>query len=129
MPYLDGREPVQPITSFGKPRLTTSDFMFKKWAPKAPLPKDKLKFGLTHPDKVCSQVREKPSRDGFAIKMSNIWKQKDAVPLKTGISSWGKSSPNDGRWPGNGTQFHTQSPQIQTRNGSTMGQLKKDGRL
>lgn len=129
MPYLDGRAPLEPIVTFGKPKLTTSTDMFNKWKPHAPLAKDRLKFGLTHPDKKISQVREKPER-GFTLKMSNLWKQKDVIPLKIGITTSGKPSQSGPQFPNyKGGIFHTQSPQIQTRNGSTIKQYKKDGKI
>lgn len=122
MPYLDGRESIKPITSFGKPTEGNSDVKFKKWIPTMPLPKDKLKFGLTHPDQKISQVREKTS-PGFGIKVNNVTKNSDYIPCKNPITTFGKFYQNVQGL------FKSQSLQIQNRFGSTWKQQKNDKKL
>ena len=131
MPYLG--KPFNPITSWGFP--TEGNFDVKnnsnQWKKHSTLqPPDKLKFGLTHPDFVISQVREKPVQ-GFGIKMSNITKNANKIPSKNGIYSWGKPSGPDSHFPNypQTSQFHTQSPQILNRTGSTIQQQKIDGKV
>ena len=127
MPYLDGRG-FDPITTFGKPDGKTSDQKFEKWIQHAPFAKDKLKFGLTHPDKIISQVREKKTQ-GFGIKMSNLYNSKNGIPSAKPITTFGKPSgqnPGFSNYPQ--SQFKVQSSQIQNRRGSTIQQQKTDGK-
>ena len=139
MPYL-GR-PFQPITTYGKVSEGNADFKFKKgavapsgwtvnsWVQSAPHAKSKLRFGLTHPDKIVSQVREK-SKPGFTYKMSNLTKMCNiACPELPGITTYGKPGPSGPQFPNYPGQFHSQSSQIQTRSGSLWSQQKKDGKL
>jgi hypothetical protein len=128
MPYLDNRGPIKAITSFGKPTEGNSDVKFQEWTQKAPFAKPKLQFGQTHKDLISSQVREKT---GISLnsKMSNSVKQKNAVPLKQGITTFGRFSTNDGSFPNSGGTFKVQSSQIQNRRGSTIEQQKKDGKI
>jgi hypothetical protein len=130
MPYLNGKS-FNKITSFGK--VLEGNFDIKnngnQWKKHSTLqPPDKLKFGLTHPDKIISQVREKTSRD-FTPKMSNLTKNLNKIPSKNGIFTFGKDSKSGNQFPNNGSQFHTQSPQIQNKHGSLWSQYKKDDKL
>jgi len=45
---MDGRAPITPIQSYGKPRLDTSDFLFDKWVQHGPHSPDRLKMGVTY---------------------------------------------------------------------------------
>ena len=131
MPYL-GKNQFNSITSFGK--VTEGNFDAKnnsnQWKKHSTLqPPDKLKFGLTHPDKKISQVQEKKIQHN-TLKTSNLVKNLDKNPTKSGIYSFGKpSGPRSefSNYPQG--QFHTQSPQIQNRNGSLWKQYKDDKSL
>lgn len=129
MPYLDGRK-FDPITTFGK--VTEGNFDYKNrlngpWRQTLPFAKDKLIFGRTHRDTRISQVREKPQRD-FTPKINNLVKFTNQTPSKQGITSFGKPSGSNRNFPNYPqSQFHTQSPQEQTKRGSLLYQYKKDG--
>ena len=140
MAYLDGRG-FNPITTFGK--VSEGNFDFKQkygavapsgwtvnnWVNKSTLPVPKLRFGLTHPDTRVSQVREKPIQ-GFTLRMNNLTKMCNIpCPELPGITTYGTPNASGPQFPNHPGQFHIQSPQVQTRNGSTWGQQKKDGKL
>lgn len=130
MPYLDGRG-FSLISSFGKPTEGNFDVkngLTSQWRQVLPFPRDRLRFGLTHSDTIVSQVREKTTQ-GFGIKMNNAIRNSDYVPSHNGITSFGTSSPSGPQFPNNGSQFHTQSPQIQNRRGSLWIQQKNDNKV
>lgn len=131
MPYL-GKQPFQHITTYGK--TTEGNFDVKnnsnQWKKHSILQhSDKLKFGLTHPDSVISQVQEKKTQN-FTSRMSNAIKQKNAIPSKQGITTFGKPSGADSHFVNYPqSQINTQSHQIQNRRGSLWVQGKSDNKL
>lgn len=127
MPYLNGI-PFNPITSFGK--VTEGNFDVKNniWKEHTKIFTEKLSFQKTHQNTIVSQVREKTNQH-FTLKMPNITKQRNAIPSRAGITSFGKDSISGNVFPNFGSQFHTQNTQIQNRRGSTVGQQKLDNKI
>ena len=129
MPYLG--KPFNKITTFGKVTEGTWDEknnsnQWKKHS--VVVPADRLRFGLTHPDQILSQVREK-TQTHITMKMSNLYSNADKIPTKKGIFTFGKPSDSGPQFPNYPGQFHTQSPQILDRHGSRLDQARKDDNL